>query len=86
MTPSKKRAHLTVYSRTWCHLCDDLLRGLRPICAELGADVEVIDVDAHPDFEEAYGERVPVVMGGETELCHYFLDTSAVRAYLLNIR
>ena len=78
------RARLTVYSRVWCHLCDDLLAALRPICDELDADIEVIDVDAHPEFEEAHGERVPVVVGGETELCHYFLDTVAVRAYLLN--
>lgn len=56
------------------------------MCEELGADIEIIDVDAHPEFEEAHGERVPVVFGGETELCHYFVDTAAVRAYLLNFR
>jgi glutaredoxin len=77
---------LTVYSRAWCHLCDDLLAALRPICEELDADVEVVDVDAHPEFEETYGERVPVVIGGDAELCHYFLDIAAVRAYLLNFR
>ncbi|MCW5595069.1 MAG: glutaredoxin family protein [Rhodocyclaceae bacterium] len=85
-TASRLRARLTVYSRAWCHLCDDLLNALRPICEELGADIEVIDIDAHPEFEEALGERVPVVMGGESELCHYFLDAAAVRAYLLNFR
>ncbi|MBX3647890.1 MAG: glutaredoxin family protein [Rhodocyclaceae bacterium] len=85
-TASRLRARLTVYSRAWCHLCDDLLNALRPICEELGADIEVIDIDAHPEFEEAHGERVPVVMGGESELCHYFLDAAAVRAYLLNFR
>ncbi|MCZ7654828.1 MAG: glutaredoxin family protein [Rhodocyclaceae bacterium] len=85
-TAGRLRARLTVYSRAWCHLCDDLLNALRPICDELGADIEVIDIDAHPEFEEAHGERVPVVMGGESELCHYFLDAAAVRAYLLNFR
>ncbi|MBI4987422.1 MAG: glutaredoxin family protein [Rhodocyclales bacterium] len=83
---SKKRARLTVYSRAWCHLCDDLQSKLRPICVELGADIEVIDVDACPEFEAAHGERVPVVFGGEVELCNYFLDAAAVRAYLLNFR
>lgn len=84
MTSRKGRPHLTVYSRAWCHLCDDLLAALRPICEELGADVDVVDVDTHPEFEEAHGERVPVVVGGGTELCHYHLDAAAVRAYLLN--
>ena len=86
MTANRERARLTVYSRAWCHLCDDLLRALRPICEEYDAEIEVIDIDSHPQFEEAHGERVPVVVGGETELCHYFLDTAAVRAYLLNFR
>jgi thioredoxin reductase (NADPH) len=56
------------------------------MCEELGAEIEVIDVDAHPEHDEAHGQRVPVVVGGETELCHYFLDAAAVRAYLLNFR
>lgn len=83
---SSKRASLTVYSRAWCHLCDDLLAALRPICTELGTDIEVVDVDAYPEYVGVHGERVPVVVGGETELCHYFLDTATVRAYLLNFR
>lgn len=86
MTSSKQRARLTVYSRAWCHLCDELLAALKPMCEELGAEIEVIDVDAHPEHDEAHGQRVPVVVGGETELCHYFLDAAAVRAYLLNFR
>ena len=83
---SRKRARLTVFSRAWCHLCDDLLAALGPGCEELGADIEVVDVDSQPEFEKAYGERVPVVLGGGAELCHYFLDAAAVRAYLLNLR
>lgn len=83
---SRKRARLTVFSRAWCHLCDDLLAALGPVCEELGADIEVVDVDSQPEFEKAYGERVPVVLGGGAELCHYFLDAAAVRAYLLNLR
>ncbi len=81
---NRQRPCLTVYSRAWCHLCEDLLAALGPMCEELGADIEIIDVDAHPEFEMAYGERVPVVVGGESELCHYHLDAAAVRAYLLN--
>ena len=81
-----ERARLIVFSRAWCHLCDDLLTALRPVCEEFGADIEVVDVDSHPEFEKMYGERVPVVLGGGTELCHYFLDAAAVRAYLLNFR
>jgi glutaredoxin len=83
---TNKPARLTVYSRAWCHLCDDLLTALTPLREEFGVEVDVIDVDEHPGLEERYGELVPVLMAGGTELCHYHLDTDAVRAYLLNLR
>lgn len=79
-------ARLTVFSRAECHLCDDLLDALLPLCEAFGAEIEVIDVDAHPEYGALHGERVPVVCGGETELCQYFLDAAAVRAYLRNFR
>lgn len=82
----RNRPRLTVYSRAWCHLCDVLVEQLRPLCDEFGADIELIDVDAKPEFEPLHGERVPVVMGGGREQCHYRLDVVAVRAYLLNFR
>jgi thioredoxin reductase (NADPH) len=77
---------LTVYSRAWCHLCDDLLAELEALRREFAFRVEVIDVDAHPEHEARHGERVPVLMAEERELCHYFLDTAAVRAYLSSFR
>jgi glutaredoxin len=83
---TNKPARLTVYSRAWCHLCDELLDALKPLQAEFGAEVDVIDVDEHPGLEERYGERVPVLLAEGDELCHYHLDTDAVRAYLLNLR
>ena len=72
---------LTVLSRGWSHLCDELLDALRPLARELELAIDVIDVDAHPEFEAAYGERVPVVLAGDRELCHYRLDIEAIRAY-----
>lgn len=72
---------LTVMSREWCHLCHDLLEQLSPLAQELGLEVAVFDVDADPVLEERWNEKVPVVLAGETELCHYFLDEAAVRAH-----
>lgn len=69
---------LTVYSRAWCHLCDDLCAALAPLAERYGVPVDVIDVDSDPSLDERYGERVPVVLAGETELCHYWLDTARV--------
>ncbi len=68
-----------------------MLAALELLRGEFDFAVTVVDIDA--DDADAglltrYDERVPVLMAGcgeETrELCHYFLDVAAVRAYLLN--
>ena len=55
---------------------------LRPLAARYRAALTVIDIDAHPELEARYGERVPVLLAGAAdsgvELCHYVLDTDAV--------
>lgn len=76
---------LTVLSREWCHLCHDLLDALAPLQRELGFDVEVVDVDAFPELEAEWSEKVPVVLSNGAEICHYFLDEAAVRAHLQRI-
>ena len=76
----------TVMSREWCHLCHDLVDALRPLADAAGWDIEVIDVDQHPDLEARWGEFVPVVMAGDKALCHYHLDADAVRAHFRNFR
>ena len=75
----------TLYSRSWCHLCEDMLAALGALEQPGQAfDVEVIDVDADPALEARFNELVPVLYGdlAEPELCHYFLDEAAVRAYV----
>lgn len=71
----------TVLSRDYCHLCHEMVDALRPLASEHGWSVEVVDVDAHPALVERWDELVPVLLHGDTELCHYHLDAAAVRAY-----
>ena len=73
--------HLIVYSRRGCHLCEDLLEGLEPLCRGR-ATIEVRDVDTRPEWAEAYGELVPVLIANDQEVCRYHLDQSALRAVL----
>ncbi len=75
----------TLYSRSWCHLCEDMLAALRRLeTPGRSFEIEVIDVDADPALVERFDELVPVLFGdlAEPELCHYFLDEAAVRRYL----
>jgi thioredoxin reductase (NADPH) len=77
---------LTVLSRGYCHLCDEMVEQLRGLQARLGFALEVRDVDDDPALEARFGERVPVLLAGEDELCHYRLDLPAVNAWLGNFR
>ena len=77
----------TLYSRSYCHLCEDLLDALRAFMARegLACGVDVIDVDADPALVERFDELVPVLFGDDLaghEICHYFLDEAALRRHL----
>jgi hypothetical protein len=76
--------HFILYSRSWCHLCEDMLAALRAHMAHAGLpySVDVVDVDADPALVARYDELVPVLVAGGQELCHYFLDEAALRAWL----
>jgi len=82
---AEPRPQLVLYSRQYCHLCDDMLAALEVLRGELGFGLEVIDVDAEPELERRYNELVPVLMHGERELARWRLDASDLRAYLYNI-
>lgn len=73
---------LTLISRGYCHLCHDMELALGPLLPEFGATLKVLDVDADPALEAKYDELVPVLLHGDTELCHYFLDEDKVRQCL----
>jgi len=79
--------YFILYSRSYCHLCDDMLTALRALSAEQ-LPIEVVDVDLHADLVERYDELVPVLMGVEEgqaprQLCNYFLNENNVRAFLM---
>ena len=76
----------TLYSRSYCHLCEDMLVALRKLVDDQ-VPVDVIDVDADPELVALYDELVPVLFGhreGETpaQLCHYFLNENSESEFL----
>jgi hypothetical protein len=77
---------LTLLVRAYCHLCDEMRAALAPLAAAAGAIVEEIDIDSDPALEARWGERVPVLLAGERELCHYRLDAAVVTACLAELR
>jgi thiol-disulfide isomerase/thioredoxin len=79
--------HFRLYSRSYCHLCDDMLGALQALSVDFVFTVEVVDVDADEELVAQYDELVPVLMGSRggaamMQLCHYFLDEAKVRSFL----
>lgn len=75
---------LTLLTRAYCHLCDEMLEAVRPMAAANGATLSVVDVDTDAVLEAVYGDLVPVLFAGDPadgrELCHYRLDPARVAA------
>lgn len=76
---------LTLMSRGYCHLCHDMEAALQPLLQEFGVGLQVLDVDADPALELKYDELVPVLLLGDEEICHYFLDADKLRAVLTRL-
>lgn len=76
---------LRVLSRTYCHLCDDMVAALNAFQRrnQLQLDIDVIDVDADDTLEAIYGDKVPVLLHGDIEICHYFLDEKKLGDHIL---
>jgi len=53
---------VTIYSRSNCHLCEVALDVLEEMRGELDFQITKILIDENPEFEEKYGEQVPVIL------------------------
>ncbi len=76
---------LTLLTRAYCHLCDEMREALAPLAARHGARVDEFDVDADVDLEARWGDYVPVLLSGGrdgAELCHFVLDRARVERAL----
>ena len=76
---------LVLYSRSYCHLCDEMRAALEALRQELTFDLEVVDVDSDPALERRYDALVPVLVHRGRELARWRLDPAAFRARLSDI-
>jgi hypothetical protein len=73
---------LTLYSRTDCHLCEEMVAVVRTVGPEFGAVFEEIDVDGDPALAARYGLDVPVLLvEGRMAFAHR-VTAAALRARL----
>lgn len=80
--------HFILYSRSYCHLCEEMMQALQKFHERYAFTIEQIDVDADEGLTTLYDELVPVLTarnskGTSVQLCHYFLDVPRVEAFLM---
>ncbi len=76
----------TPLSREYCHLCHEMLAALQQLQGRFAFEIDLVDVDKHPELEEKWGDKVPVLLDGTLEVCHYHLDVRAVDARLARMK
>jgi len=72
---------LTLYGHGWCSLCDEMYAQLLPLATEFKFSINVVDIHDEPELEARFGEDVPVLCAGTTELCRHRLDTESLQRY-----
>lgn len=73
---------MVVYSAEGCGLCGPALEVVREVHAELGFELEVVDIAADAELEATYRAHLPVVeIDGERAFVH-FVDAGALRERL----
>jgi hypothetical protein len=81
---------LTLLSRSYCHLCDDMLDALVPLAGSTPVDVLDVDAPEYAGLEAQFGDAVPVLFAGPpvaaNELCRYRLDAGKVAVALAGDR
>ncbi|WP_029433544.1 glutaredoxin family protein [Blastococcus sp. URHD0036] len=72
-------ARLQLVVRDGCHLCEAAAEALVPVAAAAGLAVVPVDVDADPDLQAEYGDRVPVLLLDGREHSYFTVDLPRLR-------
>jgi hypothetical protein len=70
---------LQLLTRAGCHLCEVAAETLDRIADEAGLTPASVDVDADPELQAEYGDRVPVVLLDGREHSYFTVDVPRLR-------
>jgi hypothetical protein len=72
-------ARVVVYTSAGCGLCGRAVDVVREAQAELGFELELVDIGGDARLEESYRELIPVVEIDGERAFTYFVDSAAFR-------
>ena len=74
----------SIYTRSECHLCEEMLDGLKSWQNRFNFELQIVDIDQDLSLTDRFAARIPVLAVGDTEICQYHLDENALLAFLKN--
>ena len=78
-------AHVIIYSKPGCHLCEEAIRVLQRIQTQNPFTLEEVNIQDDPALLADYGEQIPVVTLNGTFLFEYTVDENRLRQLLKEV-
>ena len=73
---------VTLYTRTDCHLCEDMRAVVDRVGRSIPLTIDGVDVDTDPELAATYGAEVPVLCVNGRKAFKYRVDERDLRARL----
>jgi len=70
---------LQFLTRPGCHLCDSAWWVVSRVAGAAGVAVQCINVEEYPELRSQYGDHVPVLLQGGSELARHRVDERTLR-------
>ncbi len=77
-----KQSLVTIYGRTGCHLCENVVNLLVSQKDQLNIDVEEILIDNNRELEDLYGQLIPVIHVDGKYFSHFRVELEEFKTFL----
>lgn len=82
MQPAPRKAHVVIYSRPGCHLCDEAKQGMEAAKCPDEYTLEEINIESDPDLLKRYEYDIPVITINGVEAFRHRLTSETFRERL----
>jgi glutaredoxin len=77
-----KQSVVTIYGRSGCHLCENVVNLLVPEKDQLNIEINEILIDNNKELEDLYGQLIPVIQVDGKYFSHFRLDLDEFKSFL----
>lgn len=77
-----KQSVVTVYGRSGCHLCQNVVNLLAPEKDQLNIEINEILIDNNKELEDLYGQLIPVIHVDGKYYSHFRIDLEEFKTFL----